>query len=280
MGFLALPGGARGRMNSQSRIIVMAAAGLLLACATCAAAQSPAPAPFTPGETLTYDVTWAIFPAGKVTATFLGPSANPADGDEILTKARSQGVVSLLYNVQDTFRSFFDSQTLCSRRIAKVINEGSRHKQTEIVFDYARHAAVLNEHDPTRANAPTKHAENPIPNCVEDVVTAFYYLRRQPLEAGHSVRLAVNDGSKTTEVTVEVQGLEQVQTGLGTRQAVRVEPKVFGQLFKRKGRMWIWFSDDQERLPLVIKVSLGVGTLTGKLKSVTRTPLPGERPKP
>jgi Protein of unknown function (DUF3108) len=59
-----------------------------------------------------------------------------------------------------------------------------------------------------------------------------------------------------------------------------VEPRVFGPLYKRKGRMWIWFSDDRERLPLVIKVSLGIGTLTGKLKSVTRAPSPANPPRP
>lgn len=257
-----------------SRIAWVAAAGLMLACAAFGAAEKPQP--FTPGETLTYDVTWAVFSAGKVTATFLGPGSNPAAGDQIATTARSQGFVSLLFSVQDTFHSSFDPSTLCSRGISKVVNEGSRHKEAEIAFDYARHVAVLNEHDPTRSNAPTKHQENSIPACVEDVITAFYYVRRQPLETGHSVRLAINDGGKTTEVTVEVEGREPVRTGLGTRQAVRVEPKVFGQLYKRKGRMWVWFSDDAERLPLVIKVSLGIGTLTGRLKSVTRTPPPAQ----
>lgn len=271
----------------KTRIAALTAAGLLLACATLGAAQIPELAagasgaqnpaePFTPGEKLTYNVNWAVFPAGKVTATFLGPQG-PGGDDEILTTARSQGIVSLLYGVQDTFHSFFDPRTLCSRRITKVVNQGSRHRRIEIVFDYARHQAVLNEHDPKHANAPAVHRENPIPDCVEDVVTAFYYLRRQPLEVGHSIRLAMNDGSKTTEVTVEVQGLEKVQTGLGTRAAVRVEPKVFGPLYKRKGRMWIWFSNDRQRLPLVIKVSLGVGTLTGKLASVMHTS-PGANP--
>jgi hypothetical protein len=82
--------------------------------------------------------------------------------------------------------------------------------------------------------------------------------------------LPVNDGSKTYEVTVEVQAREPIQTPLGNREAFRVEPKVFGGLFKRKGRMLIWFSDDAQHLPLRIKFLVSIGSLTGTLRSVSQ----------
>lgn len=243
-------------------------------------AQQSAPLPFAPSETLTYDINWSVFPAGQVVASIRGPGKNPAEGFEVKTTARSKGFVSLLYNVQDEFQSFFDPQTLCSRRILKKVNEGRRHKETEIKFDYARGVAVLDEHDPTQANSPAKHDENSIPACVEDVVSAFYFLRNQPLRAGRKIMLAVNDGSKTTDVVVEVQEREQILTGIGNRAAIRVEPKVFGQLYKRKGRMLIWFSDDKQHLPLRIKMVLSIGSITGTLVSVTPPAENGSRSQP
>jgi len=100
-------------------------------------------------------------------------------------------------------------------------------------------------------------------------VTAFYYLRRQHFEVGHTIELPVNDGSKTQRVVVEVQAREKVQTPLGTFDAFRVEPKVFNSLFKRKGRMLIWFSADDRQLPLRIKAVIAVGSITGTLRSVS-----------
>ena len=100
-------------------------------------------------------------------------------------------------------------------------------------------------------------------------VTAFYYLRRQPMEVGHTIELPVNDGSKTQRVVVEVQAREKVQTPMGTFDALRVEPKVFSGLLKRKGRMLIWFSADERQLPLRIKAMISVGSITGTLRSVT-----------
>jgi hypothetical protein len=233
--------------------------------------------PFEPGERLTYDVTWSIFPAGTVSATLQSEGQKPKDHYIVTTTAHSQGFVSLLFNVQNEFQSFFNPQTLCSERISKKINEGRRHKETEIVFDSQRKLAILDERDLNKPHEPPKHAENEIPNCVEDVVTAFYYLRRQDFQTGQPLHLPLNDGSKTYDVTLDVQAQETIQTPMGNQSAIRVEPKVFSGLFKRKGRMLVWFSDDDQHLPLRIKFMVAVGAITATLKSVTRV---AEKPLP
>jgi hypothetical protein len=230
------------------------------------------PEPFTPGEILTYDVTWSVFRAGEVTATLRSTGAGSNDAYEVTTTARSQGFVSLLFDVNNEFRSLFSPQTLCSQRIVKKINEGRRHKDSLIIFDTIRKLALLDERDLSQANAPAKHAENEIPACVEDVVTAFYYLRRQHLEVGHTIELPVNDGSKTQRVVVEVQAREKLQIPMGTFDAFRVEPKVINGLLKRKGRMLIWFSADNQQVPLRIKAMISLGSITGTLRSVSHAP--------
>jgi hypothetical protein len=240
------------------------------------AAQGKTP-PFEPGERLTYDVTWSIFQAGAVSATLQEGGQAAKDDYIVITTAHSQGFVSLLFNVQNEFRSFFNARSLCSERISKKINEGRRHKETEILFDSQRKRAILDERDLAKPQDPPKHAENEIPDCVEDVVTAFYYVRSQDFQIGKPLHLPVNDGSKTYDVTIEVQAHETIQTPLGNRSAIRVEPKVFSGLFKRKGRMQVWFSDDEQHLPLRIKFIIAVGPITATLKSVTHPAKQGNR---
>jgi len=232
-------------------------------------AEEPGSLPFAPGETLTYDMSWGVFPAGQIVAVSSVVNGKP-DDYQVKATATSRGFVSLLYPVNDEFRSTFDPRTLCSQRIDKRVSEGRRHLDTHIVFDSERKLAVLDEHDLVRLGAPAKHAELQIPACVEDVVAAFYAVRRLPLRVGEKFNLSINDGSKTSQVLVDVQSRESVSTPLGARQAFRVEPTVFGGLFKRKGRMLIWFSDDAQRLPLRIKAMITVGTLTATLRSATR----------
>ena len=180
-----------------------------------------------------------------------------------------------MYKVEDTFHSVFNPQTLCSSHISKQANEGSRRREIEISFDTDRGKAIQDERDLNAPNAPPKHVENQIPPCVEDIVTAFYFLRHQSFRVGQDIHLVMNDGGQTHNVTVEVQAREQLQTALGNRQAFRVEPKIFGTLYNKKGRLLVWFSDDEQHLPLRIKMTISVGTITGNLKSVTSQPVIG-----
>lgn len=228
--------------------------------------------PFTPGETLTYNVTFSVFPAGQVVASLKQIGSGPEDAYEIDSTARSTGYVSLLFRIDNHYHAIFDPRTLCSRQITKTINEGRRHKQTKIVFDSAQKVAILTERDMGKPGHPLKHAENAIPPCVEDILTAFYYVRDKPLQVGEKIPVPVNDGSKTHDVLVDVEARERLETPLGPRESFRVEPRALGDLYKKDGRMLIWISDDRERLPLRIKAIMRIGTITGTLQSVTRTP--------
>jgi hypothetical protein len=254
--------------NPKSRLVYFFAPVFLLLALAAAIAQNPRDA-FSSGEKLTYDVTWTIFRAGVVTSTIQEIKGASHPAFEATATAKSEGFVPLLFDVDDVFRSISSPQTLCSEGINKQVNEGHRHKQTQIAFDYNQKKAILDEHDISPNPAPPKHAENDIPPCVEDVVTAFYYLRRQKLEIGHTIELPVNDGAKTQRVVVDVQAREKVQTPMGAFEAFRVEPKVFNGLLKRKGRMLIWFSADERQLPLRVKAMIAVGSITGTLRSVT-----------
>jgi uncharacterized protein DUF3108 len=260
-------------MRVQSRRIIAWSLGLIFwAGPKQARGQESKPSPLAPGETLTLDVTWSIFRAGEITATLRKVADSTGNGYEVDTTARTQGFVSLLYKVQNEFHSVFDPETGCSRGITKTISQGRQHKDIRIAFDGLRRLAVMDERDLANPDAPPKHAENEIPECALDIVSAFYFVRRQPLRVGQKFFIAVNDGTKTRQIISEVQARERIDTPLGPRMAFRLEPKVFGELLKRKGRMLIWFSDDERRLPLRIKAMISRGTVTGTLKSVTGGP--------
>ncbi len=243
-----------------------------LAVAVPAAAQGPKSAPADSSETLSYDVTWSVFNAGKVTATLDQASGTPGDDVHARAVARSQGFASLVFDIQDQFDSTFTSGTVCSHHIVKKVNEGSRHRDFEVAFDPTRKLALLTERDLASPQAPPKHAESAIPTCVEDVVSAFYYAHRQPLKVGESFHIPVNDGGKTYDILVEVQAREPVPSGLGSLPAFRLEPRVFGDFYKRKGRMWVWISDDEHRYPLKVKMAISIGAITATLKSASNGP--------
>src|SRR5262245_62873230 len=59
-----------------------------------------------------------------------------------------------------------------------------------------------------------------------DILTAFFYLRTLPLQAGDSVVVPVTDGGRAYAVTVRTIGPERITLGGRTVDALRVEPTV------------------------------------------------------
>lgn len=214
------------------------------------------------GQVWHYTAEWRLFDAGKATLKM-----EPAGREQrVVGTADATGVVALLYHVRDRFESFFDPATFCSRSITKRTEEGFRRIETNINFDQVKKKSYLFEKNLKKNTS--KNVENDTPGCVTDVLTAIYYIRSLPLQPGSSSIFPLNDGGKTVDVKMVVEGREEVKVPAGTFQAVRVQSTPETGSLKGKGQLWVWYSDDARRTPVQMKARLFWGTLTFKLERV------------
>lgn len=220
---------------------------------------------FPYGETLHYAGEWRFVNAGVATLRI----DHSGTQDHISATADSTGVVAMLYRVQDQFNTYFDAKTLCSHKLIKHTEEGSRWRDTVVTYDYARGKAVLEERN-LKTNEQKKE-ENDIPGCVTDIVSGLLYVSSLPLQVGATYKFPLNDGGKTVTVQAHVEGKEEIKTPAGTFQTVRVGPEGdSGALLKNKGRIWIWYSDDARHLPIQMRAKLFWGTVTVYLSSISK----------
>jgi hypothetical protein len=101
------------------------------------------------------------------------------------------------------------------------------------------------------------------------VITALKQLRRTKVDIGQSVQLPVTDGRKSAAVKIEAQEREQVITPAGTFKTVRYEVNLLnGVVYSRMGRVFVWLTDDDRRLPVQIRVRMNfpLGTVTLELE--------------
>jgi hypothetical protein len=230
--------------------------------------------PFEVGETLVYNVSWKIFDVGLATMRLAEKLRfQNEEVYKVTATARSTGVLSTLFKVVDIFESYFQVKELCSRRITKTIREGGRQRDTLLIFDPKVRRAKMEEKDVDHPDLPVKRTESPIPLCVQDVISALYIIRTKSLKVGEQFSFPINDGGTTYNVTVEVQAEEEIKTPAGTFQALRLEPKVFDGLFKKKGRMFVWLTNDTAKMPIQLKAKINIGTITALLTRVDRTPV-------
>ena len=102
-----------------------------------------------------------------------------------------------------------------------------------------------------------RQADFDVPPCVTDVVTGFFYAASLNLTVGSSQTFPVNDGGRTTDVKIDVEGRNRVKVPFGEFEALRIKAEPISGPLKNKGVLWVWFSDDARHLPLQMKSKTG-----------------------
>lgn len=220
----------------------------------------PAPErPVRPGEKLRFSVQWKFMHAGK--AWLEVPDAVDWNGRPALTlvaRAESNAFISTFYKVRNRIESTWDRDGHFSWRYAENRREGGYRANNEIVFDYG-----LNE-------ARYKDGRTfPIPDHCQDALSSFYYARTQPLPIGGSVVFDYHASRKSLPLEVRVLGRERVKVPAGTFDCVVLEPMLkAGGIFKNKGRLLIWLTADDRRIPVLMRSKVTIGSIDVILQEI------------
>jgi hypothetical protein len=217
---------------------------------------------FPNGQKFVYSVQWHMWNAG--TATML--MQRSAAGEHLISTANSAGIADKFFPVHDKFEADLDSRTFCTQYVSKHSEEGSRRLDRRIQFDYSRRKSEVDDND-LKARKQ-KHTEFDIPTCVTDVVDGFFYVRSLVLEPGSSQIFPVNDGGKTTDVKIQVEGRDKVRVPSGEFDTVRVRAEPLSGAMQGKGVLWVWFTNDGRHVPVQMKSKLGFATLVFRLERI------------
>ena len=206
------------------------------------------------GERLTIDVSFLNIPV--VTAT-LHITDEMVEGSppvyHLAVWAKSTPFYSLLYQVDNRYDSFFTWPQAHTLRYERCIKETG--------VDLRR---VASYHD-NQAFYDGELGPSVPPN-VRDLFSALYALRGQPLEDGQVIDSPLDLDGQLWVARAVVLGREEIQTQLGTHQAIEVgirflEPEqaqgareksdvLTNNLVRANTKLTIWFSDDERKIPL------------------------------
>ncbi|MCC6588250.1 MAG: DUF3108 domain-containing protein [Bryobacterales bacterium] len=210
-----------------------------------------------PAETLHYDAEWRLMRAGEATIQY-------ANGTAKLT-LKTTGLAGSLYHVDDRYTVAFDT-SFCASSSLMNAEEGSKRLETRVTFNQPPGTAVTLERD-LKKDA-TIRKEITVPACVHDVIAGLARLRANGPQPGQTVQFPISDGRKSIQARIDALERETVKTPAGTFPAIKYEAHLFGgQLYRRKGRLYLWISDDKRRVPVQIKVQLPfyIGSVTLQL---------------
>jgi len=219
----------------------------------------PVARPFRAGESLRFSVQYGFIHAGS--AWLEVPEVRQWKGREVyqlVARAESNAFFSRFYKVRERIESYWDRHGLYSRRYFEDRREGKYRQKSDIVFDPDRNEAVYSD-----------GRTFPVPPRVQDALSAFYYTRTQALPVGGSIVFHYHASRKSQPLQVKVLGREHVETPAGEFDCVVVEPILkAGGIFKNSGRLLIWLTDDQRRMPVLMKSKVAIGSISVILQDV------------
>ena len=210
---------------------------------------------FGVGEKFTYDVRYGFITAGEASlevVRLIEWEGRPCY--QVVTHARSNSFFSTFYRVEDRVESIIDATGVFSWRFEKSLREGNYRSDRQYAFDQRSHFTVYKED--TIEVAP----------YVQDALSAFYYVRTQPLEEGKSFYLDNFVDGRKLRMEVKVLKKETITVAAGTFDCVVVEPITQSVgLFKHEGELKVWLTDDRLHMPVLMKSKILVGSISVEL---------------
>ncbi len=219
---------------------------------------------FEVGEKLKYKVYYHSFITGKVnagTATLEVKNTNrrfnKREVYHIVGVGKSNPAFDMFFKVRDRFESFMDKEALVSHHFIRKTKEGGYVMQDDVYFDH--------ENGVAKSSRTTKKIE---PN-IQDIISAAFYARTFDFtDAKEGQNFPVDfylDDSVYVSV-VQFAGRELVETDLGVFRCLAFKPMVVtGEVFSNPYPMKLWVTDDENKLPVLGKSEVVVGSVKMEL---------------
>lgn len=183
-------------------------------------------------------------------------------------EAVSKGFLTALFGIKvhDIFDSVVNSKDLGSYAMIKRLEEGKRKREQIAIFNRASKKVKFIDKDLNNPQAEPRVVEAEIPDWVTDIISSVYYVRAQKLSPSKKIEFPLSDDGKVMNMEVTVLKAEDVNVEAGKFKALKVEAKAFGgNLFKGKGRMFVWLTSDARQIPVRFQIKGSFGTVNGAL---------------
>jgi|tagenome__1003787_1003787.scaffolds.fasta_scaffold20948982_3 hypothetical protein len=219
-------------------------------------------------EELVYRVEWRLITAGIATLDLKSASDHTW---RTKLNIQSAGIASRLYRVLDTYEVTTDPK-FCLVNSELNAQENKRHFNARMWLEGA--PKLRYEEKDLVSNAVVRK-ELDIPPCTREISGALASLRLLNLEPGQSTTIPVTDGKKVVSARIQSQARESLSFAGKKYQTMRYEAFLFDNvLYRRTGRLFVWLTEDQERIPVQIRLQLGfpIGNIIIQLDKQQRIP--------
>lgn len=217
---------------------------------------------FQVGEVLKYKLKYGFITAAegtlKVQESDLKFDGNPTF--KLMVDGQTSGTFDVFYKIRDHYDSFIDKDNLKPYFYQEKIREGGYRRQDKARFYQDNRKVVATQGTFKTASTQTF-----------DLVSAYYFARSldiSKMKIGDFVKLNYFLGDEISQLEVQFIGREVVKTKLGEIKCLKFSPSIKpGRIFRKNSKLYLWVTDDGNRVPVKAQVDIIVGSVTMEIKS-------------
>jgi hypothetical protein len=214
---------------------------------------------FQAGEELFYRLKYGILSAAegvlKVENTNLLFNNKPTF--HLVAHGKTAGAFSVFFTVNNRYDSYIDRETFLPYYYTENIREGKYRRSDKIYFDQEARTISGNKGN-------FKGAEQTF-----DLLSAYYFARNLDLsnvKIGDTFKLNYFLSDEVTSLGITYVGKERIKTPMGTFDCLKFNPEIApGRIFRKDSKLYLWVTDDGNRIPVKANVEILVGSVTLEL---------------
>lgn len=219
---------------------------------------------FNAGETIQYKLKYGFFTAAEATIQVLETDIkfNDRPTYHLTVQGTTSGSFDIFYKVRNRYDSYIDQKNYTPYLYTENIREDNYTRNDKVRF-YQTDKKII-------ANKGTFKTQT---EQTFDLVSAYYFSRNLDLtNAKQGDKFTINYflDDEVTPLTIEYVGKEVVKTSLGKIRCLKFSPSIrAGRIFRKGSRLYLWISDDANRIPVKAQAEVIVGAITMEISSAS-----------
>ena len=252
-------------MNYMRRMFLRAVFAVCILLLMGGSSKASENTPLRPGEKLQYKVYWAMIEAADVTLEILPmEKLSGAPAFHFAMTAATSPLVENIYPVHDRIDSSADAAMSHALQY-KEKKQTRKIKDVDITFDWQKQTGIYSKKGKKKAPVTL------MPGAF-DPLSIFYFFRIQELKENMEISRPVSDGKVCVIGKARVRSRQKVQVAGREYDTYLVEPELgkLGGVFEKNpnAKLQIWVTADKQRLPVMIKSEVAVGSFTAELVGI------------
>jgi hypothetical protein len=199
---------------------------------------------FPVGERLEYKLYWGVIPVGSAEFDSRWIMHNGRPMLSLQARARTNKVVKHLFPVDDRIESIVDPESFLTIEYTQRIHEGKKTRDEVTIFDRENLVAYYTSYKTGESSQILIEPDT------RDVLALTYYMRKTGIDEDETKKFEVLVDNKLWSLMLNNDSTEKIDLpGFGNVSCQKLIPQAkFGEIFNRKGKVNLWFSDDARRL--------------------------------